>query len=210
MKIGILGTGNVGSTLGRRFAEQGHEIIYGSREPEGEKARRLLSDHPGQASAVAIEEAAASVEVLLLAVPFSAVEDLLGAIGSDYTGILIDATNPIRPELSGLVLSGSDSAGEYVARLADEARVVKAFHTVGFQVMANPDFRGQKALLTVCGDDEEAKALTMDLANSIGFEAVDFGPLRNARYAEPLAMCWIYLAHEQKMGTDIALVLARR
>jgi hypothetical protein len=88
--------------------------------------------------------------------------------------------------------------------------VVKAFNTVGIQVMADPEFGGRQAMLTVCADDAAARRAVIELAAAIGFDPVDFGPLANARYTEPLAMAWIWLAHVKGDGTGFAFTLARR
>jgi len=208
--LGVLGTGNVGSTLGRRFAELGHDVIYGSRDPASRRVAELLDGHPGSARAETWAACASAADMLLLAVPWAAVESVLAGVGDLGGRILIDATNPLRADLSGLAVAGDDSGGETVARLARGARVVKAFNTVGTSVMANPCFGERRALLTVAGDDDDARAAVVELAAALGFEAVDFGPLAHARYAEAMAMGWIFLAFQRGFGTDFAMTIARR
>jgi hypothetical protein len=210
MRIGIVGAGQVGSTLGRRFAEVGHEILYGVRDAADPRLHGLLARHPGRAAAVALEELASPSDAIVLAVPFAAVEEALRGLGALHGKVLIDATNPLAPGLAGLVVGRDDSGGETVARLARGARVVKAFNTIGVDVMADPLFGGRRAMLTVCSDDPEARRVAGELAAAIGFEPVDFGPLANARVAEPLALAWIWLAHVKGEGTGFAFTLARR
>jgi len=211
MNLGILGTGNVGSTLGRRFAEQGHSVLYGSRHPESDSTRELLDTHPGLARAVEPVELASKVELILLALPYGALDDVIPSLGLLDGTILVDATNPVAPGLDGLQALGPDaSASEKVARLAPRARVVKAFNTIGTAVMEDPTYDGQRAFLPVAADDDEAKRIVLDLARELGFDAVDFGPLTNARYLESLAMIWIQLAYPLGHGNDFALVKVGR
>ncbi len=210
MHLGIVGTGSVGATLGRRFAQVGHLVVYGSRDPGGDKVQQLLHRHPGRTKASPLGELAERSDLLLLAVPYAAVEETVARLGDIHGKILVDATNPLLPKLAGLAVGTDTSAGEQVQALAVGAQVVKAFNTVGVDVMADPVLSGHRALLTVCGDEADPKQVVIGLAEQIGFEAIDFGPLANARYTEPLAMVWIQLAHVLGHGTDIALALARR
>lgn len=210
MNLGILGTGNVGSTLGKRFAERGHSVLYGSRDPEGEKVHELLDDHPGHARATEPVELPGLVDLLLLAVPYGAIDDLVPSLGRLDGTILVDATNPLAGNLDGLVLGFDTSAAEKVARLAPEARVIKAFNTVGSKVMENPVYGDRRAFLPVAGDDPEAKETVLGLAREVGFDAVDAGPLANARYLEPLAMLWIQLAYPLGHGNQFAFVKVAR
>jgi NADPH-dependent F420 reductase len=211
MTIGILGTGNVASTLGGRFAELGHEIVYGSRDTTSAKVADLMRGHVGSVRAASPDEMAAGADLVLLAVPFAALETALPPLADRLRGkIVVDATNPILPRLAGLSHGRDDSGAEHVARLLPGARVVKAFNTVGYQVMASPEMGGTPALLPVAADDAGARETVCDLARAVGFDAIDFGPLSNARYTEPLAMVWITLAHVQKWGPDFAFALIRR
>lgn len=210
MKIGILGTGNVGSTLGRRFAEQGHSVIYGSRDPEGGSTRELVGSHPGEARAVTPLELAAHVELIVLAIPYEAIIDTVPDLGLLDGKILVDATNPLAPNLSGLIIGFDTSAAEDVVRLAPRARVVKAFNTIGAKVMENPVFGDRKAFLPVASDDVEAKAIVIGLAREIGFDAVDAGPLIAARCLEPLALLWVQLAYPLGHGNDFAFAKLER
>jgi predicted dinucleotide-binding enzyme len=149
-------------------------------------------------------------EVVVLATPWGAVSEVLGS-RADWAGkILMDCTNPLLPNLSGLEVGTTDSGGERVAALASGARVVKVFNTTGSGNMANPVYAGTPLTMFYCGDDAEAKAAAARLAADAGFDAVDAGPLRQARLLEPLALLWITLALRQGLGTNIALQLVRR
>ena len=210
MKIGIIGAGNIGGTLGRAWAAKGHEVVFGVRDPRGPKVQELVKATGGKARAASPAEAAAHGEVVLLATPWAAAQAALRGAG-DLTGkILIDATNPLRPDLSGLTLGHTTSAAEEVARWAPGATVVKAFNTIGAQHMANPRFGTQSASMLICGDDAAAKKAVLALAEVLGFDPVDAGPLTQARLLEPLAMLWISLAYAYGHGADIAFKLLRR
>jgi len=210
VKIGIIGAGNVGGTLGRAWAAKGHAVVFGARDPRGPKVQELVKATAGTARAATPAEAAAHGEVVLLATPWAAAQAALRGAG-DLTGkILVDATNPLRPDLSGLTLGHTTSAAEEVARWAPGAKVVKAFNTIGAQHMANPRFGTQSASMLVCGDDGAAKKTVLALAEVLGFDPVDAGPLRQARLLEPLAMLWISLAYAYGHGADIAFKLLRR
>jgi hypothetical protein len=203
MKIGVIGTGNVGSALGNRFAALGHEVIFGSRQPESEDANSL------NGKIVSPREAAQSAEAVLLAVPWPA-KPAIDSLG-DLTGkIVIDATNPLPPDLSGLVIGTTTSAAEQIAGWAPGAKVVKAFNTVGANIMANPKFADGAPVLFYCGDDGEAKKLVHQLAAKLGFDARDAGPLNQARLLEPFALLWISLAFTPGYGREIAFKFMRR
>jgi NADPH-dependent F420 reductase len=207
MKIGILGTGNVGRSLAKPWADKGHEIVFGSRDPE--KALEIAGSMAKNVCSATYAEAAKWGEIVVLAVPYTAAEDVLKATG-DLTGkILVDCTNPLAPDLSGLLIGLNTSAAEEIAKLT-EAKVVKAFNSMGVGNIANLQFGSETASTFICGDDEEAKSVVRSLGEDIGFDVVDTGPLLNARLLEPLAMLWIYLAYKQGMGPEIAFKLLRR
>ena len=210
MKIAVLGTGNVGGTLGRRWAQHGRTVVFGTRDQQSEKVRALLAEAGENASATSVGEAVAEGDVVVLASPWAAAKEIVEAIG-DWNGkIIIDCINPLNAEFSGLDLGYDISAAERVAAWAPRARVVKAFNTVSARVMANPDFDGRKATLFYCGDDEQAKAVVDELAADLGFDPVDAGPLRIARYLEPLAMLYIHLAVFEGWGSNCAFSIMKR
>ena len=211
MKIGILGAGNMGGTLGRLWAELGHEVYFGLRDAESVKAQRAFSAVGDDAGWGTGADAAEFGDAILIAVPWEATQEVLTSIAPKLKGkVLIDCTNPIKPDLSGLVVGHTTSAAEEIARWAPGARVVKAFNTVGAGTLHDAKYGDHSASMFVCGDDEEAKKLVTQLADEIGFEVIDAGPLIEARYLEPLAMLWIHLAIRGKFGSKIAVKLLRR
>ncbi len=213
MKIGIFGAGNVGGTLGKRWAAAGHEVKFGVRDAADPKLKETVAAAP-RSTAGGVAEAAAFGEVVVLSVPWDSARDVLKNAGTGLAGkVLLDCTNPVAmvPDLldKGLLVGHTTSAGEQVAALAPKARVVKTLNTVGWPVMADPKFRGDNAVMPYCGDDAEAKSTVAKLVGELGFEPLDAGPLANARLLEPFGMLWIYLAFKG-MGTGFAFTLRRR
>jgi hypothetical protein len=210
MRIGIIGAGTVGGTLGTRWASTGHEVVWGVRDPAAAKVATLCAAAGHGARASTVAEAATGAEVVVLATPWPAAPEALTACG-DLTGrVLLDATNPLAPNLSGLAVPAGSSGGQEVARLAPGARVVKIFNTVGFNVMADPRFGDRVATMLYCGDDGAAKAVAARLDADLGLEAVDAGPLARAGLLEHAALLWIHLAMSQRLGREIAFALLRR
>lgn len=207
MTIGIVGSGSVGGTLGRRFAQVGHQVAFGTRRPDAPEMSTLGS-LPG-AHVTGQREAAQSSDVIVLATPWPATGDVIRGLGDLRDKIVLDATNPVRADLSGLELGNNSSGGEQVAGWAPGARVVKIFNTVGYNVMENPRFGERTATMFYCGDDAGAKKVAAELAGQLGFDPVDAGPLRQSRLLEPLAMLWISLAFGGH-GREIAFDLMRR
>jgi predicted dinucleotide-binding enzyme len=208
MKIAIIGAGNVGGTLGKGWAKRGHEIVFGVREPQ--KLAQLLAATGGKARAASVKDATAGAHVVALTVPWDAAQEALKNAGNLSGKILLDCTNPLMPDLSGLALGYTTSGGEQVAAWAPGARVVKIFNTTGFGNMANPVYAEGASMMLYCGDDAEAKKVAAQLATDLGFEAYDAGPLSEARLLEPFALAWIHLAVFRKMGTGFAFRLMRR
>ena len=204
MRITIIGAGNVGQALGAGWRKCGHEVSYALRAATGRNAEMVAAEG---FRIVPLDEPA-NADVTVLAVPWLAVAQALQAAGSLAGKIVIDATNPLTPELE-LALGFNDSAGETVARLAPSARVVKAFNTTGAGNMAAAHAFAAKPMMPLAGDDAEAKAIVATLAQELGFQAVDAGPLKASRLIEPLAMFWIKLAYAQKFGQSFALSLIR-
>ncbi len=209
MQIGIIGAGNVGRALGEGWLKAGHTIRFSSsREPK--RLQELVTSLGANASAGTPAEAAVFGEVVVLAIPWPAASEALRAAGQLTGKIVIDCTNPVKADLSGLAIGHTTSAAEEIARQAPGARVVKAFNTIGAENMRSPRFGAERATMFICGDDPPAKSVTSRLATDLGLEAVDAGPLAAARLLEPLAMLWISLAVGQKLGTGIAFKLLRR
>lgn len=210
MKIGIIGAGNVGGTLGKAWAARGHDVAFGVRDPSEATLQNMVKAMGGKAVAASVSAAGATAEVLVLATPWSAAEAALRAAGNLKGKILVDATNPLLPDGSDLAVGHEVSGAEAVARWAAGARVVKAFNTIGSLHMANPEFGDQQASMFICGDDGAAKATVAGLARELGFDPIDVGPLRQARLLEPLAMLWISMALFHGHGPNIAFKLLRK
>lgn len=210
MKIGIIGSGNVGSALGKIWASNGNEIMFSSRHPE--KLKSLAKSVGKNACYGLPAEAAKYGEVVVLSVPWTQALDAVKSAGSLREKVLIDCTNPLKPDMSGLAVGYNTSAAEEVAKAAPGARVVKAFNTTFAAVMHSPSrtFGSQKATGFYCGDDSSAKATVSGLIKETGLEPLDVGPLMCARYLEPLAMLAMQIAFVQGLGTETALGLLRR
>ena len=210
MKIAIIGAGNVGGTLGKMWAAKGHEVAFGVRRPNDATVQALVTATGNRARAVSVKDAGAGADVVVLATPWSAAEAALKEAGNLGGKVVIDATNPLKADLSGLAIGHSTSAGEQVAAWAPRARVVKAFNTIGAAHMADPRFGTQRVSMFLCGDDAGAKATVAQLAGELGFDPVDCGPLTQARLLEPLAMLWISMAYAYGAGPNIGFALLRK
>ena len=209
MKIAIIGTGRVAAALGKGWAARGHMVTFASRQPGSEKVATLVAAAGPNAAAARVADAVARSSIVVLAVPFSAAQEMLGRAGDLAGKLLIDCTNPIAPGLRPLY-NGDRSGAEQIAAWAPGARVVKAFNTTGAENMAAPAYPGGAASMFLCGDDEMGKAAVWQLAEEIGFEPVDAGALLAARHLENLALLWIHLAQVNGLGRGIAFRLLRR
>jgi hypothetical protein len=210
MKIAIIGAGNVGGTLGKAWAKKGHDVFYGVQQPGDDKTSALVRDTCPNARAGSPAQAAAFADVVLFATPWKATQAAVQSAGNLSGKVVIDCTNPLKPDLSGLEVGQTTSGAETMAGWATGARVVKAFNTTGFNIMAEPVVGGVRTVMFVCGDDEAAKKTALLLATDVGFDAVDAGPLTQARLLEPWAMLWIYLAYRGNVGRDYGFALVRR
>jgi NADPH-dependent F420 reductase len=210
VKIAILGTGGVGAALGTRWTAAGHSVTFGSRKPTSEKVLELV-ERCGRATTAALgRQAVAGAEVVLLAVPWLAASPVLAELGDLAGRVLIDCTNPLKSDLSGIEIGHTTSAAEQIAALAPAARVVKAFNTASTKVMRDPTFGERRAAMFYCGDDAAAKTMVRQLIADLQFDPIDAGPLASARYLEPLAMLYIHLAFKQGWGSDCALAMLKR
>ncbi len=205
MDIAIIGTCNIGSALARTIAARHHGVVVAGQSVEHALTLAdALSQSGLSVQAADVAAAVASAEVVILAVPFGAVADLARA--ADFSGkVVVDVTNPVADDFSGITLGFDTSAAETVAGLLPGAEVVKAFNTVFAQVHEHGlAFGGRRVPTCVASDHPTAKARVMELANSVGFEAVDSGGLTNARYIEPLGFLNIQFGYMLGQGTQIA------
>ena len=205
MNIVIVGAGSVGRALAGGWAKAGHKVTFALRDPDKPEAAELKPKF----GVVSAKGAAANGEVIVLAVPWTALPTAIEDLGAVKGKIIVDATNPLNADLS-LAIGFDDSAGETVAELAPDARVVKAFNTTGAGNMADAAYPGGKLMMPVAGDDADAKKTVMSLAGELGFDPVDVGPLVMSRSLEPMAVLWIKLAYAQKQGMNFGFALLRK
>jgi predicted dinucleotide-binding enzyme len=209
MPIAIIGAGNVGTALGQALAGQGESIHYGVKDPSRDEYILLAQRIPG-CTVSEVKEAIADAGIVILALPYNAALAVASLL-PDWGGrVLIDPTNPLAAGLGGLTLGTDTSGAEQIAARAVNARVVKAFNTTGAENMGNPAYPDGPVFMPVCGDDAAARAKVLALARSIGFDAIEVGPLSAARYLEPMAMLWIHMAIRQGMGRRFAFRMMRR
>jgi hypothetical protein len=206
MRIAIVGTGNIGATLGQRWAAR-HEVVFGTRRPDSDEVRALVARLGARARAASVREAAAAGDVVVLATPWAATLAVVRSAGDAAGKVVVDCTNPVGPGLRHGLPTGS--AAEAIAAELPAARVVKAFNTAGFEVFADPRFGAEAASLFLCGDDPAAKDTVAGLGRDLGMEPVDCGRLAQARRLEELALLWISLA-AQGQGRGHAFRLVRR
>jgi 8-hydroxy-5-deazaflavin:NADPH oxidoreductase len=211
MRIAVIGSGNVGGALGRRWAELGHDVVFGVRRPaEGASSIKGGATLPARASVASVGDAVKSADAIVLATPWNAVQGILGEIGGTSSGVpLLDATNPLGAGFALDVGPNGESAAERIQALAPATRVVKIFNTTGYNNMLDPNYGGSPATMFYAGDDVAAKNIARALAADLGFEPVDAGPLVRARELEHLALLWISLAFGG-MGREIAFRLVKR
>ncbi|HEX6745892.1 MAG TPA: NADPH-dependent F420 reductase [Longimicrobium sp.] len=195
MKIGILGTGVVGQSLGRGFAGRGHDVMIGTRDPGSGKLDEWVAATNGRGSVGTFAEAAAFGELAVLATSWTGAENALRLAGAENLDgkVVIDVTNPLdfsagAPRLS---VGFSDSAGEQVQRQLPGAKVVKAFNIITAGEMVDPDFPCGPPTMFICGNDEGARHAVAGICTEFGWEVVDIGGIEGARLLEPLAMLWI-------------------
>jgi predicted dinucleotide-binding enzyme len=191
MRIGVIGAGNIGGTLGQIWSAKGHDVLYGVRPG---------SNAPGTSGSIA--DAAAHGEIVVVAVPWAAAQNAVREAGDLSGKVLVDCTN------GGL--DGASSGAEKIAGWAPGARVVKSFNQTGWEHLKDPSFDGHRAVMLVAGDDAEAKAAVRSLGAEVGLEMEDAGPLTNARHLEALAQLWIYLAFRGGLGRDFAFAVLRK
>jgi len=209
MNIAIIGAGNVGTALGSGWTKAGHHIVYGVRDPQDDKAIRLRTASPG-AEVASNADAARATDIVVFSTPWPATEAAIRDCGDLAGKTVIDATNPIKADFSGLDRGFDTSGGEQVAQWAAGADVFKAMNQVGFGLMDHPEFKwGAKPVMFVAGNGA-GKPKVLQLVSDLGLEAIDAGGLECARLLEPLAMLWVRLAVFQGQGRDFAFALLRK
>ncbi len=189
--IAVIGTGDVGGALGPAFAKQGHTIVYGSREPERDKVKKLVDKTGDQASATTPAAAAAQADIVVLAVPGLLVEEITRSLGDLSGKIIIDPTNPLKRRMNRLEHAVDTSNAEIIQAAAPDAYVVKAFNTLNWKTMVDPGSAGGPVSIPLVGDNSRAKKTVAELVSGMGLEPIDVGPLQDARWVEGMLILWI-------------------
>jgi hypothetical protein len=202
MKVGILGSGMVGQNLAKAFAETGHEIIIGTRNPDQQKIKDVIKSLSSNIKIGTFTDAAKFGELLVFAINWSGVENAvkLAGIENFENKIVIDTTNPLDMSTGTLrlAISGDNSAGEIIQNLLTEAKVVKAFNIVGAADMFKPNFEEEPTMF-IAGNHKEANDKVAKIINTFGWsEVIDLGDIENARYLEPLLMVRMAFAMKNK------------
>jgi predicted dinucleotide-binding enzyme len=206
MRIGILGSGLMGAKLGAIFARAGHEVVFSYARSE-HKLRRLARNAGGKARAGTPREAAQNADAVLLAVHWLRFSDVLKQAGDLSGKVVITCSMPMNKDDTKLVVAHTSSGAEALAKKIPRARVVAAFGTVPSEVLFDvyaARRRASRPSLVYCGDDRKAKNVAVKLIRDAGFDPVDGGPLRMARYTEPFTMLIARLAYETKDGPRLA------
>ena len=197
MKIGILGSGIVGRVLGSAFIAEGNEVMLGTRDVQKTEVVKWLAENPA-AKAGSFEETATFGELIVLAASGDIMADLINTAGIENfkNKVVIDASNPIdqtKPPVNGVLpyfTTTDESLMEQLQKILPDAKLVKAFNSVGNGLMYKPDFGGQKPTMFICGNDEEAKRTVTQILDAFGWETEDMGKVEAARAIEPLCILW--------------------
>jgi predicted dinucleotide-binding enzyme len=206
MRIGILGSGLMGGKLGTIFARAGHDVVF-SYARSSAKLKRLAREARGNARAGTPAEAAKDADALLLAVHWSRINDVLKQAGDLAGKVILTCSLPMDAHNTKLLIANTSSGAEALAKRASKARVASAFNTVPSEVLFGvfeAKRKRSRPSLVYCGDDKRAKTAAAKLIGDVGFDAVDAGPLKIARYTEPFALLVAQLAYEGKGGPELA------
>jgi len=211
MRIGILGSGLMGSKLGTLLSRAGHEVVFSYARSQ-EKLKKLARDAGGKSRAGTPAEAAKETDLLLLAVHWNRFDDVLKQAGDLSGKVLITCSLPMNDKNTELVVAHTSSGAEELAKMVPEARVVCAFNTIPSEVffgVFEARKKSPRPSLVYCGDDARAKEVAASLIRDVGFDPVDAGPLRIARYTEPFGLLIGQLAYEGDGGPELAYQFER-
>jgi len=206
MRIGILGSGLMGGKLGTLFARAGHDIVFSYARSKA-KLQRLAREAGGNARAGTPHDAATHAEVVFLAVHWSRLDDVLKQAGDLSGKIILSCSLPMNANDTALILGGGTSGAEELARRLPDAQVVAGFSTVPSEVLFGVFESRRKRTrpsLVYCGDDEAAKNVAAGLIRDLGFDPIDAGPLRIARYTEPFSLLIGQLAYDGSASPALA------
>lgn len=206
MRVGILGSGLMGGKLGTIFARAGHDVVF-SYARSDRKLDRLARDAGDNARAGTPADAASDADALLLAVHWSRVDDVLKQAGDLASKVIVTCSLPMNAASTELAVGHTSSGAEELAKKVRKARVVQAFNTVPSEVLFSvfaKRRRKNRPSLIYCGDDAKAKRVAAELIGDVGFEPIDIGALRMARYSEPFTMIVAQQAYETDRGPALA------
>lgn len=196
--IAIIGAGKAGAGLGKAFLRVGKNVFFGvSNIP---KYNNLIAAMGDNARLGTIQEAINASNIVILAVPYPAAVSIAASVRDWENKILIDISTPWLPDLSGLSVGLTTSGAETIAKSAYNARVVKAFNTMGAECFSNPHIVDGKVFMPVCSDDDQARKEVIILGNEIGLDAVDAGELKHARATEPMVYLWLQMTFKLSRG----------
>jgi len=206
MKICIVGSGHIGGGLARAWRKHGHSIVFGARRADDPELGALCREIGATAEPTA--RACVAAEVVVLAMPYGALDAVLGDIGAATGKIVIDCTNALERGMR-LKYGHTTSSAEELQKRIPDAHVFKAFNAQGAENLASPTYPEGRASNFFCGDDAKAREVVRALVSDAGLDPVDAGPLESARLLEPLMLLWVRCS--QSLATrDIAFRLLRR
>ena len=203
MRMTILGAGNIGLAAGTKWKAKGHDITFGVRDTQSQKAWNAMNIG---AKVTTFQEAVENAEVVLVAIPFGVADEVIKSIDVEWEGkIIIDATNPISASTEPF-----ESAAEAISAWTGNGEVVKAFNTTGVSNMINPVYDGKSIETFICGNDVAAKKVVSLLAEDLGFRVTDIGGIENAVMLENLAKLWVTMAYKLGKGPNFAFTIVER
>jgi predicted dinucleotide-binding enzyme len=203
MNITVIGSGNMGSGLAGIISRSGHNVTLTGKELD--KVQEAAAKIGNNIKVAPQAEAAENADIVISATPYPSQVDALSSVGNLDGKIVIDISNPLKEDMSGLSIGFTTSAAEEISKALPGVKVVKAFNTVLAQIFSEGnDFGSQKVQVLIAGDDAEAKGKVKSFVESLGFDGLDAGPLSNARNLEPIGMQNIYFAYMAGKGTGIA------
>lgn len=202
MNIGILGSGKIGGTIGKKWAATGHEIVFGVRDPQAEKVQKLLSEIEGSIRVASLSDASQTSEVILFAVPGTSVPNIASSIGKQLNGkILIDATNQIGAQ----VMNNLPVLKEY----APDSKLFRAFNHLGWENFEDPKINGEQIDLFYCGEPGEVQTIVDDLIRDVGLNPVYIGGVDQTEVVDSLLKLWFSLVYGQGLGRRVAFKMLR-
>ncbi|MEJ2302679.1 MAG: NAD(P)-binding domain-containing protein [Anaerolineales bacterium] len=202
MKIGVIGAGNIGGTIGKKWAEQGHEVIFGLRDPSSPKYQELLEAIDGEARTATIAEAVEQAEAILFAIPSSAMEETAAILGNKLDGkIILDATNKFSQAVANSLAT--------LQKHAPQAKLFRAFNYLGWENFAEPFIGDTQADLFYCGNAGEAQHIVEKLISDVGIRPVYLGDLDQAPVLDALLRLWVTLAVQQGKGRHLAFKMLK-